>query len=64
MLFLTNEHIQEVLDMKTCLNAMEDAYRDLSKNEAAYRPRIDFYVPREPHYYRWGTMEGATRSLG
>ena len=64
MLFLTNEHIQEVLDMKICLDAMEDAYRDLSKNEAAYRPRIDFYVPREPHYYRWGTMEGASRSLG
>ena len=64
MLFLTNEHIQEVLDMKTCLAAMEDAYRDLSKNEAAYRPRIDFYVPREPHYYRWGTMEGASRTLG
>ena len=55
---------RKVLDMKTCLDAMEDAYRDLSKNEAAYRPRIDFYVPREPHYYRWGTMEGATRSLG
>ena len=64
MLFLTNEHIQEVLDMKTCIAAMEDAYRDLSRNEAAYRPRIDFYVPREPHYYRWGTMEGASRSLG
>ena len=64
MLFLTNEHIQDVLDMKTCLSAMEDAYRDLSRHEAAYRPRIDFYVPQQPHYYRWGTMEGASRSLG
>ena len=25
MLFLTNDHIQKVLDMKTCLNAMEKA---------------------------------------
>ena len=31
---------------------------------AGYRPRIDFYVPQEPHYYRWGTMEGASRKFG
>jgi alanine dehydrogenase len=64
MIFLTNEHIQQVLDMPTCLNAMEDAYRELNEQRAGYRPRIDFYVPQEPHYYRWGTMEGASRKLG
>ena len=64
MIFLTNEHIQEVLDMKSCLRAMEEAYRDLAEDQAGYRPRIDFYVPQEPHYYRWGTMEGASRRLG
>lgn len=64
MIFLTNEHIQEVLDMKTCIDAMEDAYRELNELKAGYRPRIDFYVPQEPHYYRWGTMEGASRKLG
>ena len=64
MIFLTNEHIQQVLDMPTCMNAMEDAYRDLNEQRAGYRPRIDFYVPQEPHYYRWGTMEGASRKLG
>ena len=64
MIFLTNEHIQEVLDMKTCLEAMENAYRDLAEEQAGYRPRIDFYVPQEPHYYRWGTMEGVSRRLG
>src|SRR3989304_4596198 len=58
MIFLTNEHVQQVLDMKTCLDAMEDAYRELNEQRAGYRPRIDFYVPEEPHYYRWGTMEG------
>jgi alanine dehydrogenase len=61
---LTNEHIQQVLDMPTCLRAMEDAYRELNEGRAGYRPRIDFYVPEEPHYYRWGTMEGASRKLG
>ena len=64
MIFLTNEHVQQVLDMKTCIEAMEDAYRELNEQRAGYRPRIDFYVPEEPHYYRWGTMEGASRSLG
>ena len=64
MIFLTNEHIQQVLDMPTCLRAMEDAYHELNEGRAGYRPRIDFYVPEEPHYYRWGTMEGASRKLG
>src|SRR5918992_1594024 len=64
MIFLTNEHIQQVLDMRTCLEAMEEAYRELNERRAGYRPRIDFYVPQEPHYYRWGTMEGASRKLG
>ncbi len=64
MIFLTNEHIHQVLDMPTCLKAMEEAYRELNEHRAGYRPRIDFYVPQEPHYYRWGTMEGASRKLG
>ena len=64
MIFLTNEQIAQVLDMKTCIDAMEDAYRELNELKAGYRPRIDFYVPNEPHYYRWGTMEGASRKLG
>jgi len=64
VIFLTNEHIQQVLDMPTCLKAMEEAYQELNERRAGYRPRIDFYVPEEPHYYRWGTMEGASRKLG
>jgi alanine dehydrogenase len=43
---------------------MEDAYHELNEVRAGYRPRIDFYVPQEPHYYRWGTMEGTSRKLG
>ncbi len=64
MIFLTNQHVQAVLDMRTCLDAMEEAYRDLAEYRAGYRPRIDFYVPQEPHFYRWGTMEGVSRKLG
>src|SRR5574340_1371808 len=64
MLFLTNQHVPQVLTMPDCLNALEEAYRDLADQRAAYRPRIDFYVPEEPHYYRWGTMEGVSRKHG
>jgi alanine dehydrogenase len=64
MIFLTNEHIEQVLDMRTSIEAMENAYHELNEQRAGYRPRIDFYVPQEPHYYRWGTMEGASRKLG
>ncbi len=42
MIFLTNEHIGEVLDMRACLDAMEEAYRELAEERASYRPRIDF----------------------
>jgi alanine dehydrogenase len=64
MIFLTNEHIRQVLEMPACLEAMEEAYKELNAERAGYRPRIDFYVPQEPHYYRWGTMEGVSRKLG
>jgi len=64
MIFLTNDHIASVLDMRNCIEVMEEAYRELNEQRAAYRPRIDFFVPQEPHYYRWGTMEGASRKLG
>ncbi len=64
MIFLTNQHVQAVLDMPSCLKAMEEAYHELNEQRAGYRPRIDFYVPQQPHYYRWGTMEGASRKLG
>jgi ornithine cyclodeaminase/alanine dehydrogenase-like protein (mu-crystallin family) len=36
MIFLTNEHIQQVLDTKTCIEAMEEAYRELSKQRAPW----------------------------
>ena len=42
MILLTNQHIEQVLDMKTCIAAMEDAYRELNEQRAGYRPRIDF----------------------
>ena len=64
MLFLHNDDVKQVLDMRTCIDTLEEAYRELAAGTAGHRPRIDFYVPGEPHYYRWGTMEGVSRKLG
>jgi ornithine cyclodeaminase/alanine dehydrogenase-like protein (mu-crystallin family) len=52
--------------MKSCLDALEIAYGDLLKGDAVYRPRLDVWVPcdRPDGYYRWGTMEGASREMG
>ena len=46
MIFLTNDHIRQVLDMPTCLKAMEEAYHDLIEQRAACRPRSIFMCPR------------------
>lgn len=66
MLFIDNATVSQVLDMPSCLDALEVGYRDLAKGDAIFRPRIDVYFPNETPagYYRWGTMEGASRSLG
>jgi ornithine cyclodeaminase/alanine dehydrogenase-like protein (mu-crystallin family) len=66
MLLINNEEVERLLDMKSCLEALEIAYADLLKGDAVYRPRLDVWVPceRPDGYYRWGTMEGASREMG
>jgi ornithine cyclodeaminase/alanine dehydrogenase-like protein (mu-crystallin family) len=66
MLLINNKEVEQLLDMRSCLEALEIGYDDLLKGDAVYRPRLDVWVPceRPDGYYRWGTMEGATRKLG
>ena len=66
MLLINNQEVEELLDMRTCLEALETGYDDLLKGDAVYRPRLDVWVPcdRPDGYYRWGSMEGASRKLG
>ena len=66
MLFIDNPTVSKLLDMRSTLEALEVGYRDLAQGDAIFRPRIDVYFPNETPdgYYRWGTMEGASRSLG
>ncbi len=65
MLLINNETVERVLDMKGCLEALEIGYRDLIEQRATYRPRIDVFVPNDKHgrMFRWGSMEGVSRSF-
>ncbi len=70
MLLLTNRDVEQVLDMKACLESLEIGYADLVRNDATYRPRTGMVVAgapfeqyKDPHYH-FAVMEGASRSLG
>lgn len=66
MLFIDNETVRRTLTIGEAVDAQDAAFRGLTDGGAIHRPRIDMYVPtgREDDYYRWGTMEGASRDLG
>ena len=66
MLLINNQDVENIFDMKACLEALEIGYDDLLKGDAVYRPRLDVWMPceRPDGYYRWGTMEGASRKIG
>jgi alanine dehydrogenase len=65
MLLINNQVVAQILDMKSCIEALEVGYRDLVNERASYRGRYDFFVPSDDPklMYRWGTMEGASRSF-
>jgi alanine dehydrogenase len=65
LLLINNQTVEQILDMKSCMAALETGYRDLIDQRAVYRGRYDLFVPNDDPklMYRWGTMEGASRSF-
>lgn len=63
-LILNNDDVQTVLTMEVTMNALEQAYTELTRQEAVCRPRIDIQIPtKDPKkIYQWGTMEGGSMS--
>src|SRR5918994_2442692 len=63
-LLINNEVVARVLTMEDTIAALEEAYRQLAREEAVCRPRIDIQIPtRDPNkVYQWGTMEGGSMS--
>jgi ornithine cyclodeaminase/alanine dehydrogenase-like protein (mu-crystallin family) len=65
MLFLNNADVLQVLTMVDCVRVHEEGEVELAKGELAARPRFDTIVttPRPDEYYRWGTVEAASKAL-
>jgi alanine dehydrogenase len=64
MLFLNNDDVKQVLTMEVTMDALDQAYRELARQEAVCRPRIDIQIPTKDSekIYQWGTMEGGSMS--
>ena len=63
-LILNNDDVKQVLTMEITMSALDQAYRELTRQEAVCRPRIDMQIPtKDPNkIYQWGTMEGGSTS--
>src|SRR5512145_1967816 len=59
MLILSNEDIEKILPVGTCIDVLEEAYRDLGNGMAATVPRYDVFSPTKPNeFYEYKTMSG------
>jgi alanine dehydrogenase len=65
-LLISNQDVGQVLNMKICLDAIEEGVKEYYRGDATCRPRIDVWAPSaDPHgYYQWGSMEGTSRRYG
>src|SRR6266576_267277 len=61
-LILNNDDVKQVLTMEITMNALDQAYQELTRQEAVCRPRIDVQIPTTDSnkMYQWGTMEGGS----
>ena len=59
MLILSNEEIESFLSIKTCIDALESAYRSWDRGTAINRPRTDLVMPSssEAGVYAFKSME-------
>jgi alanine dehydrogenase len=65
-LLISNQDIGQVLDIKICLDAIEEGIKEYYGGDATCRPRIDVWAPSTAPegYYQWGSMEGTSRRYG
>ena len=65
-LYLSNEDVAALLNMKDCVSVLEDGFTELGKGAASSTNRRDSYVPTSTPdvFYRLTTMEGSVAKLG
>ena len=67
MLLISNDDVKKLLDMRSTLGALDGAFEELAKGDAAGMGRIDLYVPSQGEaapWYRWAVMTGGSRKDG
>ena len=64
-LLISNSDVEKVLDMKTCLDVIEEGVKEYYRGDATCRPRVDVWAPAgDPKgYFQWGSMEGTNRQF-
>ena len=65
-LVLNDDDVAQVLTMKDCIAALEDAFREMGLGGVMNAPRRDSFMlaSRPDAYYSFKTMEGGLESLG
>ena len=60
---ISNDVTERVLDMADAVPVIEDAFRQLGRNDATFYPRTDVVSPTAARgdYYVWGSLLGAIR---
>ncbi len=66
VLVLSDEDVRSLLDMKTCIECVEDAYLELAVGRGVNAPRRETFIPNRDNdrYYVFKSMEGAVAKLG
>src|SRR5919106_4430718 len=65
-LILNNDDIQKALNIKVCLDVMEESYRELAASRAVNRPTCHSYLPHSlPHStYSFKSVDGGIGKYG
>jgi len=65
-IILSNEDVDELLTMPECIEALEDAYRELAQGRGVNRTRSDTFAPttRQDALYSLKSMDGIVPKLG
>lgn len=65
-LILNNDEVQQALNIPECLQAMEEAYRELASSQAVNRPTSHSYLPHSlpESTYSFKSVDGGVRKFG
>src|SRR3970040_1165522 len=65
-LILNNDEIQQALNVKDCLDVMEESYRELATSQAVNRPTSHSYLPHTlpQATYSFKSVDGGVKKFG